>query len=130
MVTDPISDMLARIKNAGLAGQASVKIPFSREKEVIAGLLAKEGYLKYKEKKGKNAKKSLEVGILYQGRKPRISDVKRVSKPSRRVYEGYRNLKPVKFGHGTLILSTPKGVMTYKEALKAKVGGEALFKIW
>jgi len=130
MVTDPVSDMLIRIKNAGMAGLDSVRIPYSKQKEVLANILTKEGYVKYADKKGKNIKKNIEIGILYNGKKPKISDIKRISKPSRRVYEGYKKLKPVKFGHGTLILSTPKGVMTEKRALKEKLGGEMLFKIW
>lgn len=129
---DPVSDMLIRIKNAGLSRLSSVKIPYSKQKEVIANLLAKEGYVKYADKKGKNTKKNIEIGILYEqnDKKPKITNVKRISKPSRRIYKGYKKFKPVKFGHGTLILSTPKGIMTYKDALKEKVGGEALFEIW
>jgi len=131
MVVDHIGDMLIRIQNAGMAGHDVAKFPYSKMKETISEILTKEGYLKFSESKGKGTKKTIEVGILYnEDGKPKISGVKRVSKQSRRVYQGYKGLKPVKFGYGLLVLSTPKGILTQKDALTEKVGGEALFEIW
>ncbi len=130
MVTDPIADLLVRIKNAGNTGLPSTIIPYSQLKFEIASLLQKEGYIGSVSKKGKKAKKVIEVSIAYTNKKPRIADAARVSKPSRRVYMGVHDIKPVRHGYGLLVLSTPKGIMTDKEARKEHVGGEALFKIW
>ncbi|MCR4306442.1 MAG: 30S ribosomal protein S8 [Candidatus Yonathbacteria bacterium] len=130
MVTDPIADLLVRIKNAGNTGLPSTIIPYSQLKFEIASLLQKEGYIGSVSKKGKKAKKVIEVSIAYTNKKPRIADAARVSKPSRRVYMGVSDIKPVRHGYGLLVLSTPKGIMTDKEARKEHVGGEALFKIW
>ncbi len=131
MVNDPIADFIIRIKNANTAGKDTVVVSHSKVKEAIATVLHKEGYLKSVEKKqGKTAVASLEVGLVYEGGKPRIQGVERVSKLSKRMYLGAGDIKPVRNGYGRLILTTPKGVLTDKEARKQKVGGEALFKIW
>lgn len=134
-MTDPIGDMIIRIKNAGRAELETVVMPHSRLKEEIATVLSKAGYLGSVEKKGKRIKKFLEIGLLYgekvEGkRQPRIVDVKRISKPSRRVYEGSKDIRAPRGGWGAAILSTPKGVMLDREAKKQKVGGEVLFKIF
>ncbi|HYC34455.1 MAG TPA: 30S ribosomal protein S8, partial [Candidatus Paceibacterota bacterium] len=81
-------------------------------------------------KKGKKVVKTLEVELMYEEGKPRITDVERVSKFSRRVYQGAKDLKPVRNGYGIMVLTTPKGILSDKTARKEKVGGEALFKIW
>ena len=130
MVTDPIADLLVRIKNAGNTGLPSTTIPYSQLKFEIVNLLEKEGYVGSVSKKGKKAKKVIEVGIAYIDKKPRIADAVRVSKPSRRIYMGVNDIRPVRHGYGLTVLSTPKGIMTDKEARKEHVGGEALFKIW
>ena len=127
---DPIADMLIRIKNGGKAGKDIVEMPFSNVKEAIAKVLFAEGYLTSYAKKGKKVQKTLEVGIAYEGKTPRVSDVARMSKPSRRFYLGVEDIKPVKNGFGLMVMSTPKGIMTGAEAKKGRVGGEALFKIW
>ncbi|MEK9167972.1 MAG: 30S ribosomal protein S8 [Patescibacteria group bacterium] len=127
---DPIADFLTNIRNASTASLASTMMPYSSVKFEIATLLAKEGYLASVTKKGKKVKKYLEVGIVYNGKTPRIGGVVRISKPSRRVYYGTKEIKPVRHGFGMLVLSTPKGIMGDKEARKEHVGGEALFKIW
>ena len=127
---DPIADMIIRIKNAGMAGLLSTNVPYSRLKHDIAVVLEREGYIASVTKRAKKARKHIEIGIKYEGKKPHINDVDRVSKPSRRVYVGVKDMHPVKNGHGSLILSTPKGIMTDKEARKSHTGGEALFIIY
>ncbi len=127
---DPIADMIIRIKNASDSRQESVVFPYSKIKLAILDLLQKEGYIKSFGKKGKKVVKFIEVGLIYLGKEPRINGVKRVSKTSKRVYLGSKNIKKVKNGFGSLIMSTPKGIMTDKMAREAKVGGEALFEIW
>lgn len=127
---DPIADMLIRIKNAGNAGKDMTDMPFSTLKESIAKVLFSEGYISSYAKKGKKVQKTLEIGIAYEGKKPRITDVARMSKPSRRFYLKTDEIKQIKNGYGLMVISTPKGVMTGNDARKGQVGGEALFKIW
>jgi len=131
MTTDPIGDFINQIKNAGAVKKATVSIPFSNFKLAIAEKLKTEGWVKAVEKKGKKVKKTLDITIKYNDDgKAFIQGVKRVSKPGRRIYRGFEEVIPVKYGFGALILSTPKGIKTDKEAKKEKVGGEALFQIW
>jgi len=127
---DPIADMLIRIKNGGNAGKEIVEMPFSNVKEAIAKVLFTEGFISSYAKKGKKVQKTLEVGIAYEGKKPRVSDVARMSKPSRRFYIKSEEIKQIKNGFGLMVVSTPKGIMSGDEARKGHVGGEALFKIW
>jgi len=127
---DPISDLITRIKNASDAKKESVVIPHSKVKEAIVDVLAKEGYLKDVVKKGKKIHKSIEVGLVYGEFGAKVKGVERVSHLSKRVYSGSKDLKPVRQGHGALILTTPNGIMTDSEARRQKVGGEVLFKIW
>jgi small subunit ribosomal protein S8 len=122
--------MLIQIKNAGAVGKESVVIPFSKFKHEIAKVLANKGYIKGVSLKGKNPKRVLEVELAYNGRAHRIQGVSRVSKPSRRVYQAAKTLRPVRNGYGTTIVSTPKGVLVAEDARKAHVGGEVLFIIW
>lgn len=131
MVSDPIGDLLVRLTNAGAVKKTNVSIPYSMFKHAIADKLKEAGYVSGVEKKGKKVKKTLEVTLAYTAAgKPRISGAKRVSKPGRRMYSSVNEIHSVRYGHGSLILSTPQGVMTDKEAKKANVGGEALFEIW
>lgn len=118
------------MKNAGNAGHPTVLVPYSKFKESILGLLQKEGYVKSFSKKGKKIAKFIEVELAYTGEEPKIKGVERVSKPSKRVYTKADDIRSVRQGYGMLVLSTPKGVMTDREARKEKVGGETLFKIW
>jgi len=104
--------------------------PFSQLKESIAEVLFKQGFIASYAKKGKKVQKTLEIGIAYEGKNPRVANVARMSKPSRRFYMKASEIKPIKNGYGLMVISTPKGVMTGEEARKALVGGEALFKIW
>ena len=128
---DPIADMLIRIKNAGARGLPKTLVPYSEFKSAIAGLLEKEGFLKSFKVVGKKVKKHLEVELAYRETgQPRLENVIRRSKPSRRLYVGVREIKPVKHGFGLSVLSTPKGILTGREAKAAGVGGELLFQIW
>lgn len=131
MTTDPIADLINQIKNAGAVKKATVSIPFSNFKLSIAEKLKETGWVKAVEKKGKKVKKTLDITIKYnEDGKAFVQGVKRISKPGRRIYRGFEDVIPVKYGFGALILSTPKGIKTDKEAKKEKVGGEALFQIW
>lgn len=122
---DPISSMLIMLKNASTANRPAILVPFSKVKLSIATVLQKEGYISEINKKTKDGHPGLELVI---GKK--ISGVARVSKPSRRMYMGVGEIRPVKNGTGLLVLTTPKGVLTGAEARKEMVGGEPLFKIW
>jgi small subunit ribosomal protein S8 len=130
MVTDPIADMLAQIRNAGGAKKESIVLPYSKLRFAVASVLLKHGYIKSIVKKGKKVVKTMEFGLVYDGDKPHVAGTKRISKSSCRVYTAAKDIKPVRHGYGLLILSTPKGILTGNEAKKMKVGGEALFKIW
>lgn len=132
MVNDPIADMLVRLKNAGEAGKSVVEVPFSGLKLRIANILLEEGFLASVTKKTKKGNiGTIEIGLAYdEMRRPRFSGLVRVSRPSRRMYSKSKEIRPVQQGHGIMILSTPKGVMTDAKARKENVGGEILCKIW
>lgn len=131
MVTDPIADMLAQIRNAGTARKESLILPYSKLRFAVASVLLKNGYVASISKKGKKITKTMELGLVYDvAGKPRVTGTKRISKSSCRVYVGVKDIKPVRHGYGHLMLSTPKGILTGNEARKIKIGGEALFKIW
>jgi len=128
---DKIANMLVSMKNGSAVSKDTVVVPFSAIKYSIAQCLQSNGFIKGASKK--TEKKNidvLEINLAYTDAGAKIHDVKRISKPSRRVYFGVRDLKPVKNGHGMVVLSTPKGIMSDKEAKKEQVGGEALFMIW
>ena len=127
---DPISNMIIMLKNASLARKESVSLPYSKVKNAIALCLEKEGYVAKVSKKVKKNQPILEIELTYVDKKPKISDVERISKQSRRVYFGMKNIHTVKGGSGLLVLSTPKGILSGKDARKEHVGGEALFKIF
>ena len=118
------------LKNAGLAGKESVVLPYSKMKNAIAECLKKEGYVNKLSKKVRKNHPVLEIELSYVDKKPRISEVERISKQSRRVYLGIKEIHPVRNGRGILVLSTPKGILSGKEARKENVGGEALFQIF
>lgn len=130
MVTDSISDLIIRIKNAGPVRKETISLPYSKLKHAIAEVLKNHKFITSVEVKGKGVEATLEIGIAYDGAKPRVNGVERISKSSRRVYKGATDISSVRNGFGSLIISTSKGIMTDKEARKAKIGGETLFKIW
>ena len=128
---DSIADLIVKIKNANLAGHETVTVPYSAMKSSILEVLEKEGFVSGISKKGKKINKFIEVGLLYEEDKsPKISGVARVSKQSKRIYHKAKDIRPVRSSFGLLVLTTPKGILTDKEARAQKVGGEALFKIW
>ena len=128
MVNDPISDLIIRLKNAGAVKKESVLLPYSKLKEAIALVLVAEGYLKSVTKK--KTSPVLEIVLNYHNGESKIKEVERISKNSRRVYRGFEDIHPMKGGFGKTIFSTPKGILTDRQAIKEKVGGEVLFKIW
>ncbi|OJI09595.1 MAG: 30S ribosomal protein S8 [Candidatus Vogelbacteria bacterium CG10_big_fil_rev_8_21_14_0_10_49_38] len=130
MVTDPISDFIIQLKNGGAAKREIVTVPASNVKQAIAETLVRHGWLAGVVKRGKKVKKFLACELVYLAGKPKIKMVKRISKPSRRVYVGANEIKSVRQGFGLTVLSTPQGVLTDKEARQAKVGGEVLFEIY
>ncbi len=131
MITDPIGDFIIRLTNGGAVKKQTVSVPFSMFKLAIAEKLKDIGLVSNIEKKGKKVKKTIEIALKYDASgKAVIQGVKRVSKPGRRLYRSVGEIVPVRYGHGHLILSTPKGIKTGLEARKEKVGGEALFEIW
>jgi len=122
--------MLIRIKNAQMAKKPDVVFPYSEIKFKIAQILERTGFIANVEKKGKKNVKLVGAGLLYENGEPKISDIKRISKSSRRIYRGVREIFPVRHGFGIAIYSTPNGLLTDKEARRQKVGGELLFEIW
>lgn len=130
MMTDPIADMLSRIRNGNMAKHKSVEIPASNMKKDLAQILLDEGYIK-----GFNVTEDDKQGIItidlkYVNEQRVISGLKRISKPGRRVYVGAQDIPEVLNGLGTAIISTSKGVMTDKNARKETVGGEVICYVW
>jgi len=130
-MTDPICDMLNRIRNAQAVLKETVDIPFSDLKYGIAKILEKKGFVAKVEKKGKKVRRTIEITLKYDANQPVISGLKRISKPGQRIYKKAKEIKPVKGGYGVAVISTPKeGLMTDKEARKKKLGGEIICEVW
>lgn len=133
MLTDPIADMLTRIRNGLMVGHPSVAMPYSNVKAAIAQILKQEGYIE-DFSVNDEAKRTLTVELKYFGkrrvRKPVITGIKRISTPGRRVYAGKREIPWVLSGMGVAIMSTPKGIMTGAQARREGVGGEVLAYVW
>jgi len=127
---DTISNMIIQIKNAGSAGHDRVSIPYSKLKHSIVEVLKKEHFVKNVETESEKGRKVLAIDLFMENRVPKIKGVKRISKPSRRVYQKSSEIRSVKSGYGALILSTSQGIMSGREAKKSQLGGEALFSIW
>jgi len=129
MMTDPIADMLTRIRNAALVGKKEVAVPYSKIKLSIAQILVRTGYLEKAE-----TTKDLHLGLLlvlkYANKQPAISQIKRISKPGCRRYVKQEEIKKVLDGFGLAIISTPKGLLTNQEARKEKVGGEIICEVY
>lgn len=130
-VTDPIADMLTRIRNANSAGKPEVDIPYSRLKAEVANVLKREGYIAnfYQDKK-EGAWPVLKVQLKMVGKDRSIVGIKRISKPGSRRYVGAKDIPRVLGGMGVSILTTSRGVMTGRDAKRANVGGEILANIW
>ncbi len=131
MVTDPIADMLTRIRNALTARKDTVDIPASNEKKAIAKILLEEGFIKDVEFIDDNPQGTIRITLKYGPRNEKvITGLKRISKPGLRVYAGVKDLPKVLGGLGIAVISTPKGIMTDKAARRENVGGEVLAYIW
>ena len=131
MMTDPIADMLTRIRNAAGARKASVDVPWSRQKAEVARVLVEEGYLGGTSVLQSVPRSVLRIELRYDAqRRPVISVLRRVSRPSLRVYVGVGNIPAVRKGLGVNVLSTPKGVLADRDARRENVGGEVLCAVW
>jgi small subunit ribosomal protein S8 len=130
-MTDPIADMIIRMKNATMVGKDVVSMPMSKMKHAIALKLKQRGLVAEVSTHGKGVDKVLEIVFARtQSNEYRFSDVRRISKPGMRVYQGAKDIRTVRGGAGAVVLSTPQGIMFGDEARKGSVGGEVLFEIW
>jgi len=131
MMTDPIADMLTRIRNASAAFHPTVDVPHTRLKEAIAALLAEEKYIKGYEVVETDGRKTIRVSLLYlPGRKRAIREIARVSTPGRRVYVSRDEIPLVKDGLGLAVISTSRGLVSGRVAQELGLGGEVLFTVW
>jgi small subunit ribosomal protein S8 len=134
MTSDPIADMLTRIRNALMVGKPTCEIPTSKIKVEIARILKEEGYIEDYVVGDEKPFSLITINLKYYGarreRKPVISSIQRISKPGRRVYRGRTDLPRVMSGIGIAIVTTPKGVMTAQQARREQVGGEVLCYVW
>ena len=128
-MTDPIADMLTRIRNASMVGKAEAVLPYSRLKHAIASVLANEGYIAVAEKVADD-KDKLRIKLKYEGKTSVIRNLKRISRPGRRSYVGYQGLPRALSDRGIAVISTPQGVMSNKEARNRKLGGEVICEIY
>ncbi len=129
--SDPVGDMLARIRNAQTRGKSTTRAPASKLRVRVLDVLANEGYIRgYEILEPPNGHPEIEIGLKYLDGIPAIRELKRISKPGRRVYAGVRNLPSVRQGLGVAILSTPQGVMSDADARDASVGGEILCTVF
>ena len=129
-LSDPIGDMIARIKNASLRNYKKVLIPSSKFKLKIADVLKNEGYIINYTVENDNGKENLLIDLKYNSGNPVINSIQRVSKPGRRIFSSAESLPKINNGLGIAIVSTPKGVMTDIDARKQKVGGEIICKVF
>ena len=130
-LSDPIADMLTRIRNASQAGYEKVSMPSSKQKLVILAILKDEGFIRdYNPSEKKDGKISVEVALKYYQSKPVIREIHRVSRPSLRYYVKAKELYPVRNNLGISIVSTPQGMMTGRKAKELKLGGELVCKLW
>jgi small subunit ribosomal protein S8 len=125
-MSDPIADMLTRIRNAQLVEKSSVTMPSSKLKAAIAAVLKDEGYIESFQVRGDAARPELEIELKYYAGRPVIERIERVSRPGLRIYKGRHDIPSVMNGLGVAIITTPKGVMTDRKARQAGIGGEVL----
>lgn len=131
MYTDPIADMLTRIRNAQAVGKSTVVMPYSKFKHSLARLLVSEGWLSEVFVREQNGLKMLGVKIKYGSEdQPVIKGLRRVSKPGQRIYTGYQEVPRTRSGLGITVVSTSKGLMTDRQARREKMGGEVVVQIW
>jgi small subunit ribosomal protein S8 len=129
-MTDPITDMMNRIKNAQAVKKPHTDIPYSNLKDKIAQVLVAEGFINSAEKKYSKTRKIIKIELKYQNNKGAITNIKRISKPGKRVYTPVKEIKLSAKGGGMIVISTPKGIMRAKEAKNMRVGGELIIEIW
>ena len=129
MISDPIADLLTRLRNAYLAKKKVVVVPHSRLKEALLKLMLKHEFVSEVKLTGKKPKANLEVGLKYDHRRPALKTIKRISRPGARIYASTSKLPYLKRGLGVIILSTPKGLLTLPEALKQNLGGEVICRL-
>jgi small subunit ribosomal protein S8 len=128
---DSVADMLNSINTAQAVLKEQISVPYSNFKFAILEALKKQGYIKDVQKKGRAPKKRILIDLKYkEGDVPAISKIRKISKQGQRIYASASELKPVKSGYGISIISTPKGILTNKEARKEKVGGEIICELW
>ncbi len=130
MMTDPIADLLIQIKNSYLAHKNSIVVPHSNMKEALVRLLSKEGYLGKVDILKEKVKKSIQMELVYEGKKPKLTQIVRISKPGKRVYAAKNKIPKVLSGIGTTIISTSQGLMSGRQARKSGIGGELICKLW
>ena len=128
--TDPVADLLTRIRNAISVGKTEIRVPTSKLKFAVADKLQKTNYLEKVEVEDAKPRGILHIVINNEGENARINELTKVSTPGRRVYAGVNEIPKVKSGRGTVLVSTSKGIMTGQEAVKNKLGGEVLVKVW
>lgn len=128
--TDPIADLLTRIRNAKMVGKTEVRVPASKIKEVIAKQLKKSGYLAEVKREAGKPRDTIVITINKPGENSTINEITRLSKPGRRVYVKSDEIPKVKSGRGIVLVSTSKGVITGREAVKQGLGGELLLKVY
>jgi small subunit ribosomal protein S8 len=129
-MTDPIADMLIRIKNAQAVNHNAVRVPFSKIKLNLAQILEKEGFVGKVETKGKDVHKYIKIGLKYNNSRPAVSGAKKISKVGQRIYIKKDAIRSVKQGNGISIISTSKGLMTNKDARGNNLGGEMICEVW
>ena len=128
--TDPVADLITRIRNAIAVGKTEIRVPTSKLKFAVADKLQKTHYLELVEVEDAQPRGILHVVINKEGEAARINEIKKISTPGRRIYAGVSEIPKVKSGRGTVLVSTSKGIMTGAEAVKNKLGGEILVRVW
>ena len=128
--SDPVADLITRIRNAIAVGKTEIRVPTSNLKFAVAEKLQKINYIEKAELEKAEPREILHIVINNEGENARINEITKVSKPGRRVYASVEEIPRVKSGRGTVLISTSKGIMTGQEALKNKLGGEVLVKVW
>jgi len=129
-MTDPIADMLIRIKNAQAVLHPSVEMPYSNLKYRLANILLENNFIKAVEKKQNKIYKTIKIVLKYEDKEPVIQELRRVSKPGRRIYTQAKNIRSPRGGRGIVVISTPDGLMNGQEARKRKLGGEIICELW
>ncbi|HBM16290.1 MAG TPA: 30S ribosomal protein S8 [Lentisphaeria bacterium] len=127
---DPLSDMLTRIRNAGMASLKEVSLPASKLKKAVASVLKEEGFIGDMTEVGEGVKKTLVLKLKYHKKSPVIEGIRRISKPSCRIYCGNTQIPKVRNGLGLVVLSTPHGVISGKKAAEMNIGGEIICYVW